>query len=140
MRFWPFRGRPAAAPPPTNDLLATEELLRKNVEDLLVVRERQIRGGVIVFRGELLLSPSRAVDALLERFRVFGYTPFVHADGDGVVVQPWPLAQAVDRPRAAVNVVLFVLTGASTLVAGPMFPRPPPFLPFRSPAGPARLL
>src|SRR5213592_2241374 len=80
MRFWPFRGRPAAAPPPTNDLLATEELLRKNVEDLLVVRERQIRGGVIVFRGELLLSPSRAVDALLERFRVFGYTPFVHAE------------------------------------------------------------
>src|SRR5213078_3220678 len=98
MRFWPFRGRPAAAPPPTNDLLATEELLRKNVEDLLVVRERQIRGGVIVFRGELLLSPSRAVDALLERFRVFGYTPFVHADGDGVVVQAWPWRRSSSGP------------------------------------------
>src|SRR5881398_2076432 len=121
MRFWPFRGRPAAAPPPANDLLATEELLRKNVEDLLVVRERQIRGGVIVFRGELLLSPSRAVDALLERFRVFGYTPFIHADGDGVVVQAWPLAEVVERPRVAVNVVLFVLTCASTLLAGVPF-------------------
>ena len=140
MRFWPFRGRPAAAPPPTNDLLATEELLRKNVEDLLVVRERQIRGGVIVFRGELLLSPSRAVDALLERFRVFGYTPFVHADGDGVVVQAWPLAEVVERPRVAVNVVLFVLTGASTLVAGTMFSGSPTFDAFRSASGPAWLL
>src|SRR5881296_4457856 len=140
MRFWPFRGRLAAAPPPTNDLLATEELLRKNVEDLLVVRERQIRGGVIVFRGELLLSPSRAVDALLERFRVFGYTPFVHADGDGVVVQAWPLAEVVERPRVAVNVILFVLTGASTLVAGTMFSGSPTFDAFRSASGPAWLL
>src|SRR5436309_2065421 len=140
MRFWPFRGRPAAAPPPANDLLATEELLRKNVEDLLVVRERQIRGGVIVFRGELLLSPSRAVDALLERFRVFGYTPFIHADGDGVVVQAWPLAEVVERPRVAVNVVLFVLTCASTLVAGTMFSGSPTFDAFRSASGPAWLL
>src|SRR5438132_1490168 len=93
MRFWPFRGRSAAAPPPADDLLATEELLRKNVEDLLVVRERQIRGGVIVFRGDLLLSPSRAVDALLERFRAFGYTPFIRPDGDGVVVQAWSPAR-----------------------------------------------
>src|SRR5206468_1799556 len=134
------RARVRPAPPPTNDLLATEELLRKNVEDLLVVRERQIRGGVIVFRGELLLSPSRAVDALLERFRVFGYTPFVHADGDGVVVQAWPLAEVVERPRVAVNVVLFVLTGASTLVAGTMFSGSPTFDAFRSASGPAWLL
>src|SRR5438874_13755077 len=113
MRFWPSRDRLAAAPPPADDLLSTEELLRKNVEDLLVVRERQIRGGVIVFRGDLLLSPSRAADTLLERFRAFGYTPFIRADGDGVVVQAWPLAEVVERQRVAVNVILFVLTCAS---------------------------
>src|SRR5213083_37575 len=120
MRFWPFRDRPAA-PPPADDLLVTEELLRRNVEDLLVVRERQIRGGVIVFRGDLLLSPSRAADTLLERFRAFGYTPFIRADGDGVVVQAWPLAEVVERPRVSVNVGLFLLTCASTLVAGTTF-------------------
>src|SRR5436190_1161733 len=139
MRFWPFRDRPAA-PPPADDLLVTEELLRRNVEDLLVVRERQIRGGVIVFRGDLLLSPSRAADTLLERFRAFGYTPFIRADGDGVVVQAWPLAEVVERPRVAVNVILFVLTCASTLVAGTMFTGSPTFDAFRAASGPAWLL
>src|SRR2546428_6154615 len=139
MRFWPFRDRPAA-PPPADDLLVTEELLRRNVEDLLVVRERQIRGGVIVFRGDLLLSPSRAADTLLERFRAFGYTPFIRADGDGVVVQAWPLAEVVERPRVAVNVILFVLTCASTLVAGTTFTGSPTFDAFRAASGPAWLL
>src|SRR5438128_11928190 len=122
MRFWPFRDRPAA-PPPADDLLVTEELLRRNVEDLLVVRERQIRGGVIVFRGDLLLSPSRAADTLLERFRAFGYTPFIRSDGDGVVVQASPLAEVVDRPCLAGCVSLFVLTFASWLGAVTMFTR-----------------
>src|SRR5207245_8063265 len=139
MRFCPFRNRPAA-PPPADDLLVTEELLRRNVEDLLVVRERQIRGGVIVFRGDLLLSPSRAADTLLERFRVFGYTPFIRPDGDGVVVQAWPLAEVVERPRVAVNVILFVLRCASTLVARPMFTGSPTFDAFRAASGPAWLL
>src|SRR6059036_1269048 len=110
MRFWPFRNRPAA-PPPADDLLVTEELLRRNVEDLLVVR-----------------------------FRVFGYTPFIRPDGDGVVVQAWPLAEVVERPRVAVNVILFVLTCASTLVAGTMFTGSPTFDAFRAASGPAWLL
>src|SRR5256885_11144086 len=77
MRFWPFRDRRPAGPPPAEDVLVTEALLRENVEDVLIVRERQIRGGVVAFRGDLRVSPSRAVDALLERFRAFGYTPFI---------------------------------------------------------------
>src|SRR2546428_14136501 len=98
MRFWPFRDRPAA-PPPADDLLVTEELLRRNVEDLLVVRERQIRGGVIAFRGDLLLSPSRAAVTLLERFRAFGYTPFIRPDGSADAVQARPPPEAGERPR-----------------------------------------
>src|SRR5881392_1317092 len=136
MRFWPFRDRRPAGPPPAEDLLVTEALLRENVEDVLIVRERQIRGGVVAFRGDLRVSPSRAVDALLERFRAFGYTPFIRADGDGVVVQAWPLAEVVERPRVSVNVVLFLLTCASTLVAGTMFTGSPTFDAFRAASGP----
>src|SRR2546422_2554933 len=66
MRFWPFRGHAPAGPPRVEDVLVSEELLRKNLEDVLVVRERQIRGGIIAFRGDLLRSPSQAVDVLRE--------------------------------------------------------------------------
>src|SRR2546427_731613 len=140
MRFWPFRGHAPAGPPRVEDVLVSEELLRKNLEDVLVVRERQIRGGIIAFRGDLLRSPSQAVDVLRERFRAFGYTPFIRADGDGVVVQAWPLAEVVVRPRVAVNVVLFLLTCASTLIAGTMYSGSPTFDAFRAVSGPASLL
>src|SRR5436309_3472033 len=140
MRFWPFRGHAPAEPPRVEDVLVSEELLRKNLEDVLVVRERQIRRGIIAFRGDLLRSPSQAVDVLRERFRAFGYTPFIRADGDGVVVQAWPLAEVVVRPRVAVNVVLFLLTCASTLIAGTWYSGSPTFDAFRAVPGPASLL
>lgn len=132
MRFWPFRGSALAAPPQPIDLVVTQDLLRRNVEDLLVVRERLIRGGIFVFRGELLVPPARALDLLLERFRPLGYTPFLRAEADGVVIQAWPLAETVERPRVLVNVVLFLLTCASTLVAGSMFSGSPTFDAFRT--------
>src|SRR5256885_12832176 len=108
MRFWPFRGHAPAGPPRVEDVLVSEELLRKNLEDVLVVRERQIRGGIIAFRGDLLRSPSQAVDALRERFPAFGFTPFLRADGDGVVVQASPPAEVVGRPPPAANVGLLL--------------------------------
>src|SRR5947199_9348451 len=140
MRFWPFRGHAPAEPPRVEDVLVSEELLRKNLEDVLVVRERQIRRGIIAFRGDLLRSPSQAVDVLRERFRAFGYTPFIRADGDGVVVQAGPLAEVVVGPRVAVNVVLFLLTCASTLIAGTWYSGSPTFDAFRAVPGPASLL
>src|SRR2546426_9644990 len=125
MRFWPFRGHAPAGPPRVEDVLVSEELLRKNLEDVLVVRERQIRGGIIAFRGDLLRSPSQAVDGLRERFRAFGYTPFLRADGDGVVVPAWPLAEGVAPPRGGGNLLLFLPTCAATLISGAMYRGPP---------------
>jgi membrane-associated protease RseP (regulator of RpoE activity) len=122
MRFWPFRRRPARRPAaPPEDLLVTEEVLRRRVEDVLVVRERQILGGIVVFRGDLRVEPRCAVDALVERFRPYGYTPFLKHERDGVTVQAWPLAEVVERPRVALNVVLFVITCVTTLLAGAFF-------------------
>jgi len=127
MRLWPFRGRPGRVSPSSQELLVTEEVLRRSVEDVFVVRDCQIRTGIIAFRGELRVEPPRALDALIARLRPFGYTPFLATEGNAVVLQVWPLAATVERARVAVNLVLFLLTCASTLVAGAFFSGSPTF-------------
>jgi membrane-associated protease RseP (regulator of RpoE activity) len=99
-------------------VLVTEEQLRQSVEDVLLVRDRQVRGSVIVFRGLLTIEPGRALELLIDRFRPFGYTPFLRQEGDTVAVQAWPLADTTVPQRIGVNVLLFVLTCLSMLVAG----------------------
>ncbi len=119
MRLWPFRRRRGfVSPLQSDDLLLCEERLRELADEVMVVKERQIRGGVILFRGDLRVEPSRALDRLLERFRPFGYTPFLRTDGDRVMLQAWPLVQVEERPRPILNLGLFVLTALSTLAAG----------------------
>jgi membrane-associated protease RseP (regulator of RpoE activity) len=108
------------AEPPSEDLLATEEVLRTSIADLLVVHDRQIRGGVIIFRGTLTIDAARASTVMRERFRPYGYTPFVRTAPTGVVVQAWPTADTAERPRVALSVALFVFTCLSTLLAGAM--------------------
>jgi membrane-associated protease RseP (regulator of RpoE activity) len=107
-----------AGEPMAEDLLVTEEMLRHGAEDVVDIRERHIRGGVIVFRGLLRAEPAPAVETLTRRFRTFGYTPFLRREGDSVVVQAWPLADLTERPRYALSLGLFLLTCLSTLFAG----------------------
>src|SRR2546425_5324708 len=140
MRWWPIRARRLPAPPPSEDLLVAEDRLRGNVEDVLVVRDRQIRGGVIVFRGVLTTEPRRALDVLIERFRPLGYTPFLRQEADAVAVQAWPLAETAVSRRIGVNVLLFVVTCLSTLVAGLSFAGSPTFDALRSSPSAARFL
>jgi membrane-associated protease RseP (regulator of RpoE activity) len=118
MRLWPFRRRAALPPLYSHDLLLGEEQLRELAEEVMVIKERQIRGSIILFRGELRTEPARALDTLLTRFAPLGYTPFFRADGEGVVLQAWPLGEVVERPRPVLNLVLFILTALSTLAAG----------------------
>jgi membrane-associated protease RseP (regulator of RpoE activity) len=128
MRLWPFRRPPGEfALRSTDDLLVIEEVLRRNVEDLMVVRDRQVRGGAVVFRGDLLLAPARAVDLMLDRFRPFGYTPFLREDRGQVAVHALPITDVTVQGKIAVNVVLFLLTCLSTLVAGALFFASPTF-------------
>src|SRR6266542_214910 len=140
MRWWPIRARRLPAPPPSEDALVAEDRLRRNVEDVLVVRDRQIRGGVIVFRGVLTTEPRRALDVLIERFRPLGYTPFLRQEADAVAVQAWPLAETAVSGRIGVNVLLFVVTCLSTLVAGLSFAGSPTFDALRSSPSAARFL
>lgn len=118
MRLWPLL-RPSRPPVPfPDDAFGTEELLRRNVEDVLAVRESGVRGGVIVLRGDLLTEPPRALDVLLRRLRPLGYTPFLRREAAGVTLQAWPLVETAKRPRIGLNILLFVLTCFTTLIAG----------------------
>lgn len=120
MRLWPFRPRPryviSATPP--EDLLALEDLLRRNVEDILVVRERQLRGLSVVFGGELLVSPPRALALLEERFKPYGYTPFLREERGQIWVQALPLAEVTETGSPWINLWLFLATCVSTVWAG----------------------
>src|SRR3989442_8974336 len=140
MRWWPIRARRFGAARPPEDLLVAEDRLRRNVEDVLVVGDRQIRGGVIVFRGVLTTEPRRALDLLIERFRPLGYTPFLRQEADVVAVQAWPLAETTVPWRIGVNVLLFVATCLSTLLAGVPFPGAPTFHAPRAAPSPAPFL
>ena len=140
MRWWPIRARRLPPPPPPDEMLVTEDRLRRNVEDVLTVRDRQIRGGIVVFRGDLTTEPARALDLLIDRFRPLGYTPYLREESGHVAVQAWPLVEPVTRRRIGVNVVLFLLTCLSTLVAGLSFVGSPTFDALRSDPSAARFL
>jgi membrane-associated protease RseP (regulator of RpoE activity) len=120
-RWWRSRRRPDSGALSSEDLLVTEERLRHAAEDVLVVHERQIRGGVIFLRGELRVDAPRAVETLRARFEPFGYTPFVRADGQGVLVQAWPLGDLRQPARPVLALTLFALTVVSTFLAGAFF-------------------
>jgi membrane-associated protease RseP (regulator of RpoE activity) len=129
MRAFPWRRSvPDRALPPT-DLLVTEELLRRAAAGVFAVRERLVRGGAVAFRGQLLIEPAQAVDVLVGRFRSFGFTPFLRAEGGEIVLQALPLADAAGRPRVAVNVALFAVTLVTMTVSGAAFFASPTFVP-----------
>jgi membrane-associated protease RseP (regulator of RpoE activity) len=126
MRFWPRR-RAAPAAPPSTDVIALGDLLRRNVDDIVAVYDAGVKNGVFLFRGQLITTATRALDILRERFGRLGYTPYLRADRGGVLVQAWPATAVKEHARVTLNVVLFVLTAASTLLAGTQFVGSPTF-------------
>src|SRR6266849_6546680 len=120
MRFWPRR-RPAPATPPPDDLILLGDMLRRNVDDIVAVYDNGEKNGVFLFRGQLVTTPARALEILRDRFGRFGYTPYLRTDRGAVLVQAWPTAVVKERSWVLLNVVLFVLTIASTLLAGTQF-------------------
>jgi membrane-associated protease RseP (regulator of RpoE activity) len=142
MRLWPFR-RPrfyTVSGMPPDSLLTGGDVLRRSVEDVLLVTEQQARGYAVLFGGRLLVSPARALSLLEPRFKPFGYTPFLKQEGGATWVQAVPLAEVVERSRPAVNLVLFLLTVLSTLAAGCLIVGSVPFVTFNPFLEPFRLL
>src|SRR5215813_13395885 len=117
MRLWPRRRSPLASTPSLEDLVVTEGLLHSAVQDVFAIHDRRAFGGVIAYRGDLLVPAAEAVDRLVARFRPFGFTPFPRAEGGEVILQALPLTEPVVRPRIGLNIALFVLTCFTTLIS-----------------------
>src|SRR5882724_9864002 len=117
MRFWPFRGRAVAAPVDAPGFAIAE--LAPQLGGVLAVEQVRAEGHALGFGGRLLLPPDSALTELVSRFRPFGYTPFLQAGAAGMTwvrALPFVDVQVPSKPRT--NIILFVLTVLSTLIAG----------------------
>ena len=141
MGVWPFGSRRTGASlVSTDSLLWIEDVLRRGLEDLFLVRERQALGHTLQWGGELLIEPAQALPLLEPRFKPYGYTPFLKRDRGLTWIQAVPLTQVEERSNPTVNLVLFLLTLASTLAAGCLVAGSFPFVTFDPLREPYRLL
>jgi len=118
--MWPFGRRAsfAVSASPSHALLLTEDALRRSIEDLFVVKERQAQGARLRWGGELLVEAGRALPIVEARFQPHGFTPFLRRTRDLTWIEAVPLAAVVAKERPVVNLVLFLLTVLSTFTAG----------------------
>ena len=117
MRLWPFRRRRAAVPSADSSAFTVAEL-GPQLAGVLAVDQVRVEGHAVAFGGRLLMQPATAVTELVGRFRPFGYTPFPQA-GQGLTwVRALPFVDVVMPSKPRTNIVLFLLTVLSTIVAG----------------------
>jgi len=117
MRLWPFRRRRAAVPSADSSAFTVAEL-GPQLAGVLAVDQVRVEGHAVAFGGRLLVQPATAVTELVGRFRPFGYTPFLQA-GQGLTwVRALPFVDVVMPSKPRTNIVLFLLTVLSTIVAG----------------------
>jgi len=117
MRLWPFRRSRAAAPSADSSAFTVAEL-GPQLAGVLAVDQVRVEGHAVAFGGRLLMQPATAVTELVGRFRPFGYTPFLQA-GQGLTwVRALPFVDVVMPSKPRTNIVLFLLTVLSTIVAG----------------------
>ncbi len=142
MRFWPFarRARYTVSGIPPDSLLLAEEGLRRDIEDVFVVKEHQARGLTLRWGGELLIEPARALPIIEGRFKPYGFTPFLRREANLTWIEAVPLANVVAASRPGLNLALFLLTVLSTLFAGGLWAGSLPFITFDPLREPMRLL
>lgn len=83
------------------------------------------RDGALVLRGRLLRPSHDFFATWVAKLRTLGYTPLLRRDGDddpqAVVAHVMAGVPAQARPRVWINIVLFLLTIASTLFVGSLY-------------------
>jgi membrane-associated protease RseP (regulator of RpoE activity) len=114
--FW--SRRPPEDPPSWDELFPVEALLRGQLDDVLIVRERRLIGRSLAFGGRLLVDPGTAVERLRGRLAAHGYTPFLREDDGTVWVHAIPQTEVAEVPRPLLHLGLFVATVVTTLLAG----------------------
>lgn len=138
MRLWPIARRPRYVVP--DSLFLTQEGLRREIEDIFVVKEQETRGVTLRWGGELLVAPARALPIIERRFQPYGFTPFLKREKDTTWIDAVPLANVVARTRPGLSLALFLLTVLSTLIAGGLWSGSLPFVTFDPLRDPMQLL
>ena len=105
------------------------DALRRDVADLFAVSDTTLDYPVkdhIRFRGQFLRPPADCFDELRRRFERHGYTPMADNEADGrAALVALPVVFAQHRPRWVINLILLLLTIASTLYVGASYgPQP----------------
>jgi membrane-associated protease RseP (regulator of RpoE activity) len=91
------------------------------------------RGDSVIFIGRLLSGAEETYSALRERFRPYGYTPFLRKDGEtDVVVAQRGVARVFRGSNPLVHLALLGATMLTTLFAGATFARADAFGALRS--------
>ena len=117
MRAW-FRRRSPDPPPSLDGPHPMEGFLREQLDDVLTIDERRLVGHALAFGGRLRVEPGRAVDLLRPRLAPYGYTPFVREERGVHWVQAVPQVDLASRTNPAINVLLFLATVLTTVLAG----------------------
>src|SRR5262245_24751434 len=138
MRLWPIARRP---PHIASDSWSfAQDALRREIEDVFIVKEQETRGAALRWGGELLMEPARALAVFEGRFRHWGLTPFLKREKGLTWVEAAPLANVVSRARPGLSLALFLLTVLSTLIAGGLWSGSLPFVTFDPLRNPMELL
>ncbi|HXJ83964.1 MAG TPA: site-2 protease family protein [Candidatus Methylomirabilis sp.] len=138
MRFWPIARRPRRALP--DGVFLAQDALRREIEDVLLVKEQEVRGPKLRWGGDLLTEPAEALTIVERRFQPYGFTPFLTREKGVTWVEAAPLANVVARSRPGLSLALFLLTLLSTLIAGGFWSESVPFLDFNPLHDPLQLL
>jgi len=99
-----------------------------DTETLWETAPKQSGAQVLRFRGHMITDSGEGYPLLRQRFAALGYTPIVRREGEYEVVTALPIVFASSTPkRWWINLVLFLLTIASTTLVGAVLEQELPF-------------
>ena len=99
-----------------------------DAETLWETAPKQRGAQVLRFRGHMIADPEEGYSLLRQRFAALGYTPILRREGEYEVVTALPVVFASSTPkRWWINLVLFLLTIASTTLVGAVLEQELPF-------------
>ncbi len=101
--------------------LESVEALRGEISDLFTLVDTTLdwpQPGHVRFRGYFICDPARCFDELRQRFERHGFTPMIRPAEQGVALIALPHVYDPPPSRAIINLLLFLATIGTTLLAG----------------------
>jgi membrane-associated protease RseP (regulator of RpoE activity) len=94
--------------------------LEQAIEGVFAIHDVTVRsrGQVVVFRGQFLRSPELVFAAVSDRLKSLGSVPLLRQEDGADILVAYPAPAIAGGSRAWVNIVLFIATVLSTLLAG----------------------